>query len=167
MRRLFGYSFSTWRFHLRGESIRSAVDIGWMQELTAGRMMGKEYATVRQDALLEDLRRQFPLGAVQRFVAVDEQDRYAGLALVQDLYSVGPEVTSLCDILHQQSDVLLTQMTIKEAIAKFEDTESDALVVVDSLEDMHVIGMLTEQFALRRYSEHLDRQRRSLSGESA
>jgi len=73
----------------------------------------------------------------------------------------------LADILHQQSDVLLTQMTIKEAIAKFEGTESDALVVVDSLEDMHVIGMLTEQFALRRYSEHLDRQRRALSGESA
>jgi chloride channel protein, CIC family len=167
VRRLFGYSFSTWRFHLRGEAIRSAVDIGWMQDLTAGRMMGKEYATVRQDALLEDLRRQFPLGAVQRFVAVDEQDRYGGLALVQDLYSVGPEVTSLSDILHQQSDVLLTQMTIKEAIARFEGTESDALVVVDSLEDMHVIGMLTEQFALRRYSEHLDRQRRALSGESA
>ena len=73
----------------------------------------------------------------------------------------------LADILHQQSDVLLTQMTIKEAIARFEGTESDALVVVDSLEDMHVIGMLTEQFALRRYSEHLDRQRRALSGESA
>ena len=81
--------------------------------------------------------------------------------------SVGPEVTRLSDILRQQSDVLLTQMTIKEAIAKFEGTESDALVVVDSLEDMHVIGMLTEQFALRRYSEHLDRHRRSLSGESA
>ena len=73
----------------------------------------------------------------------------------------------LSDILHPQSDVLLTPMTIKEAIAKFEGTESDALVVVDSLEDMHVIGMLTEQFALRRYSEHLDRQRRALSGESA
>jgi chloride channel protein, CIC family len=37
--------------------------------------------------------------------------------------------------------------------------------VVHDLESMHVIGVLTEQFALRRYSEELDRQRRVLSGE--
>ncbi len=29
----FGYSFSTWRLHLRGETIRSAHDIGWMRSL--------------------------------------------------------------------------------------------------------------------------------------
>ena len=34
VRRTFGYSFATWRFHLRGEAIRSAVDIGWMRYLT-------------------------------------------------------------------------------------------------------------------------------------
>ena len=56
-------------------------------------------------------------------------------------------------------------MTVKEAIALFESSETDALAVVDSLETMHVIGVLTEQFALRRYTEQLDRQRRVLSGE--
>ena len=35
-REVFGYSFATWRFHLRGETIRSAADIGWMRELTVG-----------------------------------------------------------------------------------------------------------------------------------
>ncbi|HSR65012.1 MAG TPA: chloride channel protein, partial [Xanthomonadaceae bacterium] len=39
VRQVFGYSFSTWRLHLRGESIRSARDVGWMRLLTAGRMM--------------------------------------------------------------------------------------------------------------------------------
>jgi H+/Cl- antiporter ClcA len=38
-REAFGYSFATWRFHLRGETIRSAADIGWMRDLTVGRMM--------------------------------------------------------------------------------------------------------------------------------
>ena len=32
-RELFGYSFATWRFHLRGETIRSATDIGWILSL--------------------------------------------------------------------------------------------------------------------------------------
>ena len=31
----FGYSFSTWRLHLRGETVRSARDVGWMRSLTA------------------------------------------------------------------------------------------------------------------------------------
>jgi len=34
VRRAFGYSFATWRLHLRGESIRSAQDVGWIRALT-------------------------------------------------------------------------------------------------------------------------------------
>ena len=33
-RELFGYSFATWRLHLRGESILSAADVGWIRDLT-------------------------------------------------------------------------------------------------------------------------------------
>ena len=31
VRETFGYSFSTWRFPLRGDTIRSAHDVGWMR----------------------------------------------------------------------------------------------------------------------------------------
>jgi CIC family chloride channel protein len=41
VRETFGYSFSTWRLHLRGETIKSARDVGWVRTLTAGRMMRK------------------------------------------------------------------------------------------------------------------------------
>jgi CIC family chloride channel protein len=37
--------------------------------------------------------------------------------------------------------------------------------VVDSAQERHVIGLLTEQYALRRYTDELDRRRRELSGE--
>ncbi len=66
VRRTFGYSFATWRFHLRGEAIRSAVDIGWMRNLTVGRMMRREMRTVRADTPLSAFKRDFPLGATQR-----------------------------------------------------------------------------------------------------
>jgi chloride channel protein, CIC family len=69
------------------------------------------------------------------------------------------------DLLHYQDAMLLPQMTIKEAVAMFETAESDALAVVDGPETKRVIGLLTEQYALRRYSEELDRRRRELSGE--
>ncbi len=45
-REVFGYSFATWRFHLRGETIRSAADIGWMRELTVEKMMRQDVQTV-------------------------------------------------------------------------------------------------------------------------
>ncbi len=45
-RQQFGYSFATWRFHLRGEGIRSAADVGWVRELTVRRMMRSDVRTV-------------------------------------------------------------------------------------------------------------------------
>src|SRR6185437_11789889 len=165
VRRTFGYSFATWRFHLRGESIRSAVDVGWMRNLTVGRMMRREVRTVRADTPLTAFRRDFPLGATQRVVAVDEADRYAGVVVLAEAHADTEGITRVSDILHYQDAMLLPQMTIKEAVAMFETAESDALAVVDGPESRHVIGLLTEQYALRRYSEELDRRREELSGE--
>src|SRR3984893_11359093 len=45
-RELFGYSFATWRLHLRGETIRSAADVGWIRDLTVGRLMRNDPTTV-------------------------------------------------------------------------------------------------------------------------
>ncbi len=165
VRRTFGYSFATWRFHLRGEAIRSAVDIGWMRNLTVGRMMRREMRTVRADTPLAAFKRDFPLGAHQRVIALDSEDRYAGIVLPAEIYADADDSHRVADLLHYTDTVLLPQMTIKEAVAMFENAESDALAVVDGPETKRVIGLLTEQYALRRYSDELDRRRRELSGE--
>jgi CIC family chloride channel protein len=166
VRRTFGYSFTTWRFHLRGEAIRSAVDIGWMRNLSVGRMMRREIRTVRADTPLAAFLRDYPLGAANRVVAVDEQGRYAGIVLVAEAHAAPEGASRVSDILHLPKSILLPQMTIKEAVSMFESAEADALAVVDAPETRRVIGLLTEQYALRRYSEELERRRRELSGES-
>ena len=56
-------------------------------------------------------------------------------------------------------------MTVREAAAAFEAAEAEALVVVDGNETRNILGILTEQYALRRYSEELERRRRELAGE--
>ncbi len=165
VRRTFGYSFATWRFHLRGEAIRSAVDIGWMRNLTVGRMMRRDMRTARADTKLTAFKRDFPLGTTERVIALDEDDRYAGIVLLPEAHADADDDHKIRDIVHYGETILLPQMTIKEAVAMFENAESDALVVVDSAEGRHVIGVLTEQYALRRYTEELDRRRRELSGE--
>ncbi len=165
VRRTFGYSFATWRFHLRGEAIRSAVDVGWMRSLTVGRMMRRDVRTALAATSLAGFRRDFPLGATARVVVVDDAGRYAGIVLLAEAHAVDCKAATLAELLHYQSDVLLPQMVIKDAVAMFEQAESDALAVVDGRDTRRVIGLLTEQHALRRYSEELDRRRRELSGE--
>ncbi|WP_408870968.1 chloride channel protein [Gluconacetobacter azotocaptans] len=166
VRRTFGYSFATWRFHLRGESIRSAVDIGWIRTLTVGRMMRRDVKTICQTATVQAARHHYPLGSAQRCVLVDEAGRYAGMVQVPDLYAeTVRESDDLARFAHYGDVMLVPQMNVREAIARFEQSESDALVVVEDVETRIVLGLLTEQHALRRYSEELDRTRRELAGE--
>ena len=87
------------------------------------------------------------------------------MVLTPEAHGTDETVSRVSDILHYPKNVLLPQMTIKEAVQMFESTESDALAVVDAADTRTVIGLLTEQYALRRYTEELDRQRRDLSGE--
>jgi len=98
-------------------------------------------------------------------VVLDDADSYAGIVFPPEAHGDAEDDHKVADILHHTETMLLPQMTIKEAVAMFENSESDALAVVDGPETRHVIGLLTEQYALRRYSEELDRRRKELSGE--
>jgi CIC family chloride channel protein len=165
VRRLFGYSFATWRFHLRGEAIRSAVDIGWVNDLTVGRMMRQVPDIARQDMTLEAFRREFPLGSRQYVIAVDDAGRYAGIVYPAEAVALNEPAALVADLLHHADHYLMPGMTVKEAITAFEKAEADALAVLDGPISRRVRGVLTEPYALRRYNEELERRRRELSGE--
>ena len=165
VRRLFGYSFATWRFHLRGEPIRSAVDIGWIKSLTVERMMNPVQHKVAQDIKLEAFRQDFPLSAAQFVIVLDAEQKYAGIAYPAEAFGLAEAGAELAEILHHRQHYLLPKMTVKEAGAVFEAAEADALAVLDDASSRCVMGVLTEQATLRRYNEELERRRRDLSGE--
>jgi CIC family chloride channel protein len=85
--------------------------------------------------------------------------------LTAEVFSPDVSAAAVGELLHVPDRVLTPAMTVKTAVAMFEESESDALAVVDSPDTMRVIGLLTEQHTLRRYTEELDRRRRELSGE--
>jgi CIC family chloride channel protein len=164
-RELFGYSFATWRLHLRGETIRSAADVGWLRDLTVGRLMRSDVATVNADMTIDEFREKFPLGSKTQVVAVDDAGRYAGLALVVDAHAVDVEVkNSLVDILHHRDVVLYPAMNIQEAIAVFDQAEAESLVVVESGDQWRPIGSLSEAHAMRRYAEESEQRRHEAIG---
>ena len=86
-REFFGYSFATWRFHLRGETIRSAADVGWIRDLTVGQMMRADVRTVPAETPISAFREAFPLGSTNQVIAVDEDGRYAGMVLVPEAHA--------------------------------------------------------------------------------
>ena len=116
-------------------------------------------------AVLAAFRQDVPLGAAQRAVVTDEGGRYVGIAYPAEAAAMTGESLTMAAILHLQSHFLLPGMNVKEALAAFEVAEADALAVVNGPETRQVLGLLTEQYALRRYSEELDRRRREVSGE--
>ena len=165
-RETFGYSFATWRFHLRGETIRSAADVGWIRELNVRRMMRADVRTVPAHTTLARFRMVFPLGSTGQVVALNEDKSYAGIVLVAEAHEPEhEEATPVRDIAHAKDTVLLPNMTVKEAVATFDTAEAEALAVVEARDKRIVIGLLTESHALRRYSEELELRRRELTGE--
>lgn len=169
VRTTFGYSFATWRFHLRGESIRSAHDVGWIRNLTVDKMMRADVKCARLGTGLDAFRETFPLGSAKRVILLDDSDRYAGIISLPDIYADEAEATrprtSLAEFLSHQNDFLLPQMNARQAAAIFDQSHAEALAVVNNLIERKVIGQLSEAHTLRRYSEELDRQRREAVGE--
>jgi len=164
-RELFGYSFATWRLHLRGETIRSAADVGWLRDLTVRRLMRSDVSTVNVDMTIDEFREKFPLGSKTQVVAVDDAGRYAGLTLVADAHAVDIEAKhGLVDILHHRDVVLYPAMNVQEAIAVFDQAEAESLVVVESGEQWRPIGILSEAHAMRRYAEESEQRRREAVG---
>jgi CIC family chloride channel protein len=162
VRETFGYSFSTWRLHLRGETIRSAHDVSWLRDLTARRMMHAGAPAIAAGASLEALRQAFPLGSTRRLVVLDDAGHYAGLIALSAAYGERDPTRPVGALMIQKAHWLTPEMTIKDVMATFDVSEADELAVLSP--DRKVLGVVTESHATRRYAEELERARRDLVG---
>ena len=167
VRFMFGHSFSTWRLHLRGETIRSANDVGWLRNLTVERMMRTDVGKVPTTTTIAACRREFVLGSRQAVVVVNN-DYYCGLVLLPELFS--NELDSIADEIQvvelaRYTDVtLLPEMNVKTAMKLFDDAEAEVLAVLESEDSRKVVGLLSESFARRRYVDEIDQATRGVLG---
>ncbi|WP_230483066.1 chloride channel protein [Sphingomonas sp. Leaf21] len=164
VRETFGYSFSTWRLHLRGETIKSARDVGWMRTLTAGRMMRRvERATPARMSIAE-FRRAFPLGSTSRVVLVDDQDHYAGIIQTARAYADGLDPGEPIGTLAIQRDqALAPDADVKTVMSALDAAGADEMAVIGGSSE--VLGLVSEPYVRRRYAEELDKAQRELFGE--
>jgi len=169
VRQSFGYSFATWRFHLRGVPIRGAHDIGWVGTLTVDRLMRRDPKIVPASMSLAALRRTFPLGSTKQVYAIDEAGQYAGIVDVSAAHDPtldpGTEQRTAGDLARSADAFLLPRQNVRQAIKLFVASEEETLPVVESRRNRRLLGYLTEAYALRRYSQELERKRGEELGE--
>jgi CIC family chloride channel protein len=171
VRRTFGYCFATWRLHVRGESIRSAQDVGWMRDLTVAHLMRTDVTKARLDMTLAKFLEAFPAQSSNQWIfATDDRDRYAGIIFVPDAHlaalEAGCGTTRLGELAKLSDQFLLPGTNIQLAVEAFERTEAEALAVLDNEKDRRVVGLLTEAYVLRRYTDELAKAHRDLLGEN-
>jgi CIC family chloride channel protein len=163
VRIFFGFSFATWRFHLRGLSIRGAHDVGWTREMNAGKLMRTDAKTVPVNLGLRALRAAFPPGAAKRLFVLDGEGQYAGTIDIDDLHDA--EIDDALDgavagdLATGAENFLLPSDDVRSLLARFDALQSEALPVLASTVQRRVVGYVTEAYALKRYSQELERMR--------
>ena len=163
-REMFGYSFSTWRLHLRGSTIRSPRDIGWVMNLTAGRMMRRDWVSVPDTMSVGQFRALVPLGSASKAIMIDGAGGYRGIVATASAYR--PELAEDAPIapLATMADIALrADADIRAILPLFDKATADELAVVN--ESGLVLGVLTEKHARRRYFEEIESSQRALFGE--
>ena len=147
---IFGYSFSTWRLHLRGEDIAGAQDVGWARTLLVAGLMDAPTQPSPAHATLATFRLAHPLGGPAFVALVDAQGRYAGLVATAQAHVEGAESEPVAGLARLRETILRPDHNIRQALEAFAQAESEVLAVVDA--QGRVVGVLREAYAARRYA---------------
>ena len=165
----FGYSFTTWRLHLRGETIRGGQDVGWLRDLTVAKMMVPSPPIFPADESVRAFCEAHPLGSANVVVAVGEDGRYQGLIHVPEAHSLalhegeGDDGGPVGLIARLPATSLHPDDDIRGALDLFGAARTDTLAVT-SRETGHVLGMLGEAYAARRYAQETNGAMRGVLG---
>jgi CIC family chloride channel protein len=167
VRATFGYSFTTWRLHLRGETIRGGQDVGWLRDLTVGRMMAPAPPKFPADRSVRAFRDAYPLGSANVVVAVDKDGRYQGLVHLSEAHALalqnGGDGGPIAAIAHLPATVLHPDDNVRRALDVFGASEADTLAVTARGTEQ-VLGTLGEAYAARRYAQETNLAMRGVLG---
>jgi CIC family chloride channel protein len=156
VRATFGYSFTTWRLHLRGETIRGGQDVGWLRDLTVGRMMVRSPPVFPAEGSMRKFREAYPIGSANVVVAVGEGGQYRGLIHVPEAHALtienGEDGGPIGAIVHLPETVLNPDDDIGSALETFGAAQSDTLAVT-ARGTGQVLGTLGEAYSARRYAQ--------------
>ncbi|WP_083852283.1 chloride channel protein [Legionella tunisiensis] len=149
----FGYSFSTWRFHVRGNDLSSPRDIGRLRSLTFADLTLTDPPRV---PLNHSVRELLPLLKTNNeILAVEEQERFIGFIRAQHLLAsaVTNPPLPLDKLIEKPRFCVHATDSLAQYIESNKENVMNELIVLDNKEQL--LGFTTEANVLRRYLEEI------------
>ncbi|MFV0296636.1 MAG: chloride channel protein [Hyphomicrobiaceae bacterium] len=173
VRQYFGYSFATWRFHLRGEAILGGEDVGWAREMTAGKLMRQDMTLLPADMPVDVFCAQ-PVPINHKYViATNEDGAFAGFVDVAAVFAAHQthsgkpsdrEDLRLTSFLVNTEAWVVPDLPADRLLLTFDALQAELVAVVESETNRQVVGVVTEAFALKRYRQELEARHNEIFG---
>jgi len=168
-RRWFGYSFSTWRFHIRGLGLKGAYDVSRMYELTVRRVLDRDMFRVPAATKLADLVREF--ARQRQFLAFVHKDDGTLVGIVDSQSATakiaepgaGSDLTA-GGLAQPQARLLTPDDRLSTALAVLDEMDFETAAVVMSPTDPRLVGCVHKAHLLRCLVEEADLMRREELG---
>ncbi|WP_165482676.1 chloride channel protein [Legionella gresilensis] len=150
-RYLFGYSFSTWRFHIRGSDITGPQDIGRLKALTFNDLPLIKLPSLKADTPISEAALIANRAQVNYLAITDNKDNFIGLIAQQILATeLGkPVPLSLYNLIEKKIPCVYQKESIVNYVDSIKENKIKRLAVIN--EHKHFIGLVSEVSILRRY----------------
>ncbi len=166
VRKIFGFSFATWRFHLSGKKIRSALDISGLAKTNAATLM--KPVNFKVDCYLPinkalDLFHSYHLEVL---ILRNDKNEYAGLVELKDiLENIANYKGKIGELAIRKNRILTPGMNIKEMMESFDDIhECSWMIVVRGTDNYEIMGIVSKEDVINRYNDILEGQIKDLTG---
>jgi CIC family chloride channel protein len=166
-RRWFGFSFATWRFHLRGLDLRGAHDIGRLYELRVREILDRDILKVPPDLEVETIASLFLFNRKPLAFVVDETDGFLGVVEANEVSAAvleGAAGRRARDLLKPQPFTVRPTDRLSTVLELFDRTDFEAIAVVTAGEVPNLVGCVHEADVHRRYFAESERMRREEVG---
>jgi len=167
-RRWFGYSFATWRFHVRGMDLHGGYDVGRLTDLSVRHVTSRDLLRVSASMPLDTLASLFLLGRTKIAYVEKEDGTLLGVVDAADISHMLLEHPQepVAKVLGNDPPLALTlDDRLTTALEFFERAQRDVVPVVASRDNPRLVGCVREVDVFRRYLEEAEGIRREDVGD--
>ncbi|WP_058387168.1 chloride channel protein, partial [Legionella lansingensis] len=148
----FGYSFSTWRFHIRGNDLFGPRDIGRLRELTFNDLPLNNPPRVLIDTSISSAVKKTSETDLNMIAVEEKNGRFVGLVTDHELLDVLATPTmplALCNLAKKPAFCVYVTEPLMKYIEKIGESSAGEIAVLDAND--RLIGLASEAAVLHRY----------------
>ncbi|MDJ0971227.1 MAG: chloride channel protein [Kiloniellales bacterium] len=165
-----GRSFFVWQLERSGVTIKGGQEISLLRTITVDGFTDRRFETIEAQAPLALVRERLPKAPWGELFVIDAENRLVGTITFSDLADAAfdtsrDEALVALDVARQHPTVLQVGEDLEAAIKVYGASGEVHVPVVDSLEEMRLLGVVHEHEVMLAYHRALQQARAEERGE--